>query len=461
MRRDQSGIAAPPSFTRQHLTGTRHSDASGDRPADELPAVEIGDISKNFGAVTALQNISLVVKRGEFISLLGPSGCGKTTLLRIIAGLELPTGGTIRIRGQRVDTLPPYLRNIGMVFQQYALFPHKSVERNIEFGLRFRTQQTHAERLQEVRRALDLVRLSGYEQRRPNQLSGGEQQRVALARAIITRPDVLLLDEPLSNLDAKLRDEMRVEIKEIHRALGITFIYVTHDRHEALAMSDRVVVMQGGRIEQIGTAREVYERPISHYVARFMGHGNILSGNVVYASNGMLRVRLSGGTIIDAHGPDGLSPGAPVDLVVRGDSLTIRLEQTNAASAQDGVIPAQARAVLYNGSFLDVHLQLDDGTALRAELANDGRIDISHGTKIFLGVKPNGTWILPQHGGDDIPCIGLTAKNNSLHVRTSRIPKISLLDIVMLETMDVICSKLSCAAGIKNTLMVMKRGSDP
>jgi ABC-type Fe3+/spermidine/putrescine transport system ATPase subunit len=358
--------------------------------------VELVDISKNFGAIAALRSISLTVRKGEFISLLGPSGCGKTTLLRIIAGLEQPSSGGIKILGSRVDALPPYLRNIGMVFQQYALFPHKSVRKNIEFGLRYRTQLGRSEREDEIKRALALVRLPEYEQRRPHQLSGGEQQRIALARAIVTRPDVLLLDEPLSNLDAKLRDEMRIEIKDIHRTLGITFIYVTHDRREALTMSDRVVVMRAGRIEQIGSAQEVYERPMTRHVAQFMGHGNILPATVVGATPEGPQLRLADGTEVDARGPTGLTSGILVDLVIRSDSLTIHAEQSIAASARERTFPAVARTVLYSGSFLDLHLTLDDGTVLRAEVPNDGRVALVTGQRVFLSIRPHGTWVLAR-----------------------------------------------------------------
>jgi ABC-type Fe3+/spermidine/putrescine transport system ATPase subunit len=358
-------------------------------------AVEIARVGKRFGTVAALNDVSLAVRRGEFLSLLGPSGCGKTTLLRIIAGLERPTQGAIHILGQRVDSLPPYLRNIGMVFQQYALFPHKSVEKNIEFGLRFRTRMRRGERLAEIKRALALVRLSGYEERRPSQLSGGEQQRVALARAVVTQPDVLLLDEPLSNLDAKLRDEMRVEIKALHRALGITFVYVTHDRHEALAMSDRVAVMRAGEIEQIGSPREVYECPASLNVARFMGHGNILPAIVVEAGASRLLLRVIDGPVVAARGPAALQPGMAVELVVRGDSLSVDPGRGRGDGAE---ITAEATSVLYNGSFLDVDLRLKDGTPLRAALPNDGGGEIAVGDSVRLAIKAHGTWVLPRHG---------------------------------------------------------------
>jgi putative spermidine/putrescine transport system ATP-binding protein len=239
------------------------------------PALKLEAIRKNYGHVVVVDGIDLVVDRGEFFTLVGPSGSGKTTLLRLIAGFERPDSGRIELAGRDVTAIPPYQRETNTVFQDYALFPHMSVADNIGYGLRIKgvARQTRDERVQ---RALDMVRLSGLGGRRPNQLSGGQRQRVALARAVVNEPEVLLLDEPLGALDLKLRQEMQIELKQIQKEVGITFVYVTHDQEEALTMSDRVAVMSSGRIQQIGTPVEVYEQPATEFVADFIGISNIL-----------------------------------------------------------------------------------------------------------------------------------------------------------------------------------------
>ncbi len=237
--------------------------------------VQLVDLVKRFGDFTAVDGINVKVDSGEFFSLLGPSGCGKTTTLRMIAGFERPTEGQVVLDGTDVATVPPHKRNVNTVFQNYALFPHLNVEKNVAFGLRYQ-DSSKAESARMVGRSLELVRLSGYEKRRPNQLSGGQQQRVALARALILNPALLLLDEPLGALDAKLRKALQIELKAIQEEVGITFIYVTHDQEEALTMSDRLAVMSNGRIEQIGPPREVYEEPSTAYVADFLGVSNLM-----------------------------------------------------------------------------------------------------------------------------------------------------------------------------------------
>src|SRR5882724_2540766 len=244
------------------------------------PAVELGAVTLAYGPFVAVKAVDLTIDKGTFVTLLGPSGCGKTTILRAIAGLVNPTSGEIRIKGRRVNDVPIHKRNIGLVFQNYALFPHKSVADNVGFGLKYRGVDKAAigER---VRRALDIVRLPGVEQKLPSELSGGQQQRIALARAIVIEPDVLLLDEPLSALDANLREEMRVELKNIQRRIGVATVFVTHDQGEALAMSDLVVVMNKGRIEQMGVPAEVYEQPRSEFVASFLGNANFLPAVVL------------------------------------------------------------------------------------------------------------------------------------------------------------------------------------
>ena len=231
--------------------------------------IEIESVTKRFGDFTAVDTVSLTVRAGEFLTLLGPSGCGKTTLLRMISGFETPDTGTVRIGGADVTALPPHRRNVNQVFQSYALFPHLSVRDNIAFGLRMQ-KTPKDERGRRVAEAVELVALGGFEDRMPHQLSGGQRQRVALARALVPNPSVLLLDEPLSALDAKLRKQMQVELKRLQKRLGMTFVFVTHDQEEALTMSDRIAVFHRGRIEQVGTAREVYENPASEFVAQLL-----------------------------------------------------------------------------------------------------------------------------------------------------------------------------------------------
>ena len=245
-------------------------------PAPPAADVRATDVVKRFGDVAAVDGVSLDVRKGEFFSLLGPSGSGKTTMLRLIAGFELPDAGTIELGGVDVTHRPPFARDVNTVFQDYALFPHMTVAENVEYGLRIK-RVPRGERHRRAAQALEMVRLTGFERRPPGQLSGGQRQRVALARAIVNRPGVLLLDEPLGALDLKLRQEMQTELKRIQRELGITFVYVTHDQEEALAMSDRLAVFNAGRIEQVGPPAEVYERPSTEFVAGFVGVSNVLA----------------------------------------------------------------------------------------------------------------------------------------------------------------------------------------
>src|SRR3990170_2687645 len=253
--------------------------------------VQLVDLVKRFGEVTAVDGVNLQMPSGEFFSLLGPSGCGKTTTLRMIAGFERPTEGQILLDGVDMAQTPPHKRNVNTVFQNYALFPHLSVEKNVAFGLKYKDVSKGEER-DRVGRALELVRLTGFETRRPNQLSGGQQQRVALARALILNPAVLLLDEPLGALDAKLRKALQIELKAIQEEVGITFIYVTHDQEEALTMSDRIAVMSNGRVEQVGPPKEIYEQPATAYVADFIGASNLMPARAEGAENGRCKIRL-------------------------------------------------------------------------------------------------------------------------------------------------------------------------
>ena len=293
---------------------------------------------KRFGALTAVDRVSLDVAKGEFISLLGPSGCGKTTTLRCIGGYETPTAGAIEIAGRRVNDIPVHRRDIGMVFQNYALFPHKTVADNVGFALKMRGV-AKAERQRQVADALDLVEMNGYEARYPAQLSGGQRQRVALARALIHRPSVLLLDEPLANLDRKLRQSMRVELKLIQEKVGITTVFVTHDQEEALVMSDRVAVMDGGRIHQLGTPSDIYHRPATAFVATFIGETNFLEGRIVAVADGVARVRVAGDRDVTVSAVAGCTPGRPVAITVRPERITIgRQAPEGAANCVTGTV---------------------------------------------------------------------------------------------------------------------------
>lgn len=282
--------------------------------------VELQSISKRFGDVTAVDSVSLSVMGGEFLTLLGPSGCGKTTILRMIAGFELPDSGRLVLGGRDVSQLPPHQRDVTTVFQHYALFPHLNVFDNVAFGL----QRRHVAR-EDVRgrvgAALEMVRLGGLEDRRPGDLSGGQQQRVALARALVLEPRVLLLDEPLAALDLKLRKQMQIELKGLQRRLGISFLYVTHDQEEALTMSDRIVVMNAGRVEQIGSAEEIYERPRTEFVAGFIGFSNIIEGTVEEVTGPFSVIRV-GDARIGARA-DTVVPGERVRVLIRPEKISI------------------------------------------------------------------------------------------------------------------------------------------
>src|SRR5262244_2332624 len=291
--------------------------AAGDPPA-VAAAVHVSGLRKHYGDVVALAGIELVIRPGEFFTLLGPSGSGKTTLLRLIAGFERPDAGKVELGGGDVTGVPPYARNVNTVFQDYALFPHMTVGQNIEYGLRVR-RVPRPERRDRVVRALEMVRLAGLGARKPAQLSGGQRQRVALARAIVNEPEVLLLDEPLGALDLKLRQEMQLELLRVQREVGITFIYVTHDQEEALTMSDRVAVMDKGRIEQIGTPVELYEAPASRFVADFLGESNFVDGVVAVAPEAgrFAVVRAGGGLEFRGVAAAPLAIGQPVTAAIR------------------------------------------------------------------------------------------------------------------------------------------------
>jgi putative spermidine/putrescine transport system ATP-binding protein/spermidine/putrescine transport system ATP-binding protein len=316
----------------------------------EIPSVELHGVEKRFGDFVAVHATDLAIDEGSFVTLLGPSGCGKTTNLRMIAGLIEPSAGDILIRGTRVNDVPIHHRNLGLVFQNYALFPHKTIFDNVAFGLRYR-DVPRQELRRRVDEALELVQLPHLADRYPAQLSGGQQQRIALARAVVIRPDVLLLDEPLSALDANLREDMRVELKRIQHQLGITTVFVTHDQSEALAMSDVIVVMNEGRIEQVGAPQDVYNEPASLFVARFLGNANIFSG--VLEQGPAVRVDGLGVIRVDPDRLDGRDVGDTVQLVVRSENVMVAPAGHGGdgdATVLDGVVDAvdyQGQAARY------------------------------------------------------------------------------------------------------------------
>lgn len=280
------------------------------------PIIEVKGVSKFFGEKTALDNINLSIKKGEFVTILGPSGCGKTTLLRLIAGFQTASEGVIRIAGEEITQTPPHKRPVNTVFQKYALFPHLNVYDNIAFGLKLKKMPKDTV-LKKVKAALKMVGMTDYEYRDVNSLSGGQQQRVAIARAIVNEPEVLLLDEPLAALDLKMRKDMQMELKEMHKTLGITFVYVTHDQEEALTLSDTIVVMSEGRIQQIGTPTDIYNEPINSFVADFIGESNILNG--VMVKDKLVHFCDRDFECVD----EGFGENTPVDVVIRPEDLYI------------------------------------------------------------------------------------------------------------------------------------------
>jgi spermidine/putrescine transport system ATP-binding protein len=329
--------------------------------------LELRRLTKRFGGFTAVDDLSLEIASGEFLTLLGASGSGKTTTLRMIAGFEQPTAGEILMVGSPIAGLPPFKRDINTVFQHYALFPHMSVRENVGYGLRMKGVP-RPDREQRVSDALAMVKLDQLGARSPRQLSGGQQQRVALARALINRPRLLLLDEPLGALDLKLRKEMQLELKQLQTRLGITFVYVTHDQEEALTMSDRIVLMRQGRIEQVGTPRDLYDRPGTRYVADFIGETNILSGTVIEAGPAPVILKV-GEKLLRGWSDAPLPVGRTAWLSVRPEA--IRIQQERGTSTDDGVLAGTIVNAVYGGSVVRVHVALDEGTVVVAH-ASDG-----------------------------------------------------------------------------------------
>ncbi|PZO79487.1 MAG: spermidine/putrescine ABC transporter ATP-binding protein [Mesorhizobium amorphae] len=355
--------------------------------ANMQEAVGIRRVVKRFGDFTALAGVSLTIADNEFFTLLGPSGCGKTTLLRAIAGFEDVTEGAIALFGTDIAALPPEKRPVNTVFQHYALFPHMSVRDNIAFGLRMKGVKP-TESSARVDDMLELVHLGAFAERLPSQLSGGQQQRVALARALAPHPRVLLLDEPLSALDLKLRQAMRVELKQIQETTGITFVFVTHDQEEALAMSDRIAVMSAGEVQQVGTPRAIYEEPVNRFVAGFIGETNLLEATVEHASGTTASVVLAGGQRLRATAPDRLSPGA--------HHVSIRPERLSIAQSEGAAtLSARVERLVYLGTDLQLHARLPDGGRLAVRLQNSARARLPEpGDAVHLCVEEGAVRLL-------------------------------------------------------------------
>jgi spermidine/putrescine transport system ATP-binding protein len=357
--------------------------------------IQLSKLTKQFDELTAVDGIDLHIPGGEFFSLLGPSGCGKTTTLRMIAGFEQPTSGEILLDGEDVAYTPPHQRNVNTVFQNYALFPHLNVYDNIAFGLK-EAKRPKAEIRERVGEALELVQLPGYERRKSSQLSGGQQQRVALARALVLNPAVLLLDEPLGALDAKLRKALQIELKSLQQEVGITFLYVTHDQEEALTMSDRLAVMNHGRIEQIGAPQDVYEDPETLYVADFLGVSNLMQATIISSGTSACRVALNGYEL-ETRGTDRDVTGE-AKIVIRPER--IELEEHGSPSGPNR-IPAMVERVVYVGSAIQLIVRSATGEALQALVQNTGGgVPYEQGTPVQLHLPVDALRVLPSDVGD-------------------------------------------------------------
>jgi putative spermidine/putrescine transport system ATP-binding protein len=352
--------------------------------------LSIRSASKTYGPVTALADASLDLSEGEFLTLLGPSGSGKTTLLMMVAGLVQPSGGEIWIDGRLATYAPPNKRDIGIVFQNYALFPHLTVYENIAFPLRMR-RMAEAAIAAEVGRVLEIVQLPHVADRLPRALSGGQQQRIALARCMVYRPSIILMDEPLGALDRQLRDHMQLEIKELHSRLGITVLYVTHDQEEAMAMSDRICLMNNGRIEQIGTPQEMYFRPRSVFVAQFLGESNILDATVAEAGESLLLAG-PGGLAVRALGGGGERPGAAVKFIVRPESIRL----LSPGETADNVVAGTLRETVFVGGVSRHFIALDGGAVLSAKQLSGGAAAPRPGEPVRAGWSAGQTLVLPD-----------------------------------------------------------------
>lgn len=356
-------------------------------------AVQLKGLSKHFGKVQAVKPIDLNIEQGSLVTLLGPSGCGKTTILRMIAGLEHPTSGDIFIKGRRVNEVPIHRRNLGMIFQNYALFPHKTIFDNVAFGLKYRGVPKDEIR-EKVRQALELVRLPDVEKRHPAQLSGGQQQRIALARAIVIEPDVLLMDEPLSALDENLREEMRREIDNLQQMIGVTTIFVTHDQREALSMSDKIVVMHDGVLQQEGPPEEVYNHPVNRTVADFLGTSTFFPATIIGREGEAYQVRLDDGTVFLVENGRNWAEQSRVELVVRAQKPVITPARGDAATDQPNHFSGMIKDRSYMGGEVSYFVELKSGLELHI-IALGNQRPMKIGNPVDVYIPPNQCGLLP------------------------------------------------------------------
>jgi spermidine/putrescine transport system ATP-binding protein len=367
--------------------------------SQRVPELELEGVTKRFGGTTAVDGVSLRLWPGEFLSLLGPSGCGKTTTLRMIAGFVLPDAGRVLYRGQEITYEPPYRRDVGLVFQSYALFPHMTVAENVAFGLKMRGASKAVIR-DRVRWALDLVRLPQYGDRRPAQLSGGQQQRVAVARVLAAGASLLLFDEPFSNLDARLRKAMQVELRELQQRLGIAAIHVTHDQQEAMVVSDRLIVMNGGRIEQEGYPEEVYQQPRSAFVAEFMGDCNRLAATVtgVDRTSGTVFLDLDAGGRLQARWREAGDPPRRAAVFLRPEHITVA--EAGVCDPGTNVLRGTVRRRVYLGSITVLHVALNEETDVMVQCLSplDGAAHYAPETAVGLRVAPSSVRLIPLGG---------------------------------------------------------------
>ena len=348
--------------------------------------IAVSSLKKKYGALTVIEDLNLDIKKGEFISLLGPSGSGKTTLLMILAGFEKATSGSVSLDGTHIENLPPHKRGLGVVFQNYALFPHMTVAENIAFPLKMRRYSRSIIK-QKVQKALDMVQLSDYGKRRPTEMSGGQQQRIALARALVFEPRVILMDEPFGALDKQLREQMQLDIRDMHKRLGLTVVFVTHDQSEALTMSDRIAVFNKGNIEQIGTSLEIYEKPKTDFVAQFIGETNLIKGIVASIDDNFIRMKIND-TELKVTKINGVKLGEEIAISLRPEWITL----SKSPLANDNMLPGKVRDTVYRGE----HTRIDVDTEIGKVIVRSDRMNSNFvsNNRLIINFNANDCWIV-------------------------------------------------------------------